>query len=48
MLLRRALPATRQKTARPFPVYEMGSRNVAGLLLIKLLIDNDVTGVTGV
>ena len=25
MLLRRALPAARQKTARPFPIYEMGS-----------------------
>src|SRR5262249_4677491 len=24
-LLRRALPAARQKTARPFPIYEMGS-----------------------
>jgi hypothetical protein len=26
MLLRRALPATRQSLAHPFPTYEMGSR----------------------
>ena len=26
MLPRRALPAARQKTARPFPIYEMGSK----------------------
>jgi len=25
IVLRRALPAARQKTARPFPIYEMGS-----------------------
>ena len=25
MLFRRALPAARQKTAHPFPIYEMGS-----------------------
>jgi hypothetical protein len=25
MLLRRALPATRQSLAHPFPIYEMGS-----------------------
>jgi hypothetical protein len=30
---------------RPLPIYEMGSRNIAGLLLIKLLMDNGVTDV---
>jgi hypothetical protein len=29
MLLRRALPAARQKTAHPFPIYEMGSNRIA-------------------
>src|SRR5262245_64901957 len=28
MLLRRALPAARQKTARPFPIYELGSKTI--------------------
>ena len=28
MLLRRALPVARQKTARPFPIYEMGSKRI--------------------
>jgi hypothetical protein len=31
MLLRRALPATRQSLAHPFPIYEMGSRRVLRL-----------------
>src|SRR5215469_1839260 len=28
IFLRRALPASLQKTARPFPIYEMGSQNL--------------------
>ncbi len=34
MLLRRALPATRQKTARPFPIYEMGSKKFLQFLSV--------------
>src|SRR5579864_4813958 len=30
IFLRRALPAARQKTARPFPIYEMGSSILIG------------------
>ena len=33
--------------AHPFPIYKVDFGNVAGLLLTKLLIDNNVTGVTG-
>ena len=36
MLLRRALPAARQKTARPFPIYEMGSKDRHAQLLLHL------------
>jgi hypothetical protein len=32
MLLRRALPAARQSTAHPFPIYEMGSKTSASNL----------------
>jgi hypothetical protein len=35
MLLRRALPIARQKTARPFPIYEMGSSMLAAQRSLK-------------
>ena len=36
MLLRRALPDARQKTARPLPIYEMGSSIFENALMAML------------
>src|SRR5579862_9375684 len=37
ILLRRALPAARQKTARPFPIYELGSSRPTGTVCLALV-----------
>jgi hypothetical protein len=37
MLLRRALPDAHQKSARPFPIYEMGSKKMADLDMARTL-----------
>src|SRR5215472_11016039 len=36
ILPRRALPAARQKTARPFPIYEMGSKKISKCIRLML------------